>query len=417
MHVSIISVGNELLRGEVLDTNSHWLSQQLLELGLAVRNRWTVGDRRDDVATALRAALSERPELILVVGGLGPTVDDLTRDGIAEALGTRLVLDEPALEALRARFAGFGVEMPAQNRRQVEFPEGAEVLGNPWGTAPSFVVRSGEGRVVALPGVPRETKKIFERILAPRIREWIPGLTAPLRLVARTFGLGESHLEERVKDLIEKLPAGVSWSSLPRERGNCDLVLTCWGGGQATQDRCHELYVAIQDRLGRHIFSTDPHEELDELVHRLMLESGYTLALAESCTGGLVSARLVAHAGCSRYLERAVVTYSNRSKIEELGVLAETLDRHGAVSEAVALEMARGVRRRAGTDIGASVTGIAGPDGATPEKPVGLVYWAVVTPNSEVVLTRIIPGDREQIRSRSADAVLDALRRALLGPA
>jgi nicotinamide-nucleotide amidase len=414
MQITIVSVGNELLRGEVLDTNVHWLSQQLMDLGLPVRSRITTGDRISDIAAAVGSALGGGAALVLVVGGLGPTIDDVTRDAIATALGRTLALDELALERLRQKFAAFGYEMPPGNRRQVEFPHGTEVLGNPWGTAPAFLVPCGPSRIVALPGVPAEIKKIFSQILKPRLHDWFPQATPPLRLALRTFGLGESMLEERVRDLLERLPPEVSWSSLPRERGGCDLVLTCATPSEATRDGCAALHEELRTRLGLHVYSTDPHEELDEVVHRLLVQSGQTLALAESCTGGLIASRLVSNAGASRYLERASVTYSNRSKVEELGVLPATLEKHGAVSEPVALEMARGIRSRAGTDLGASVSGIAGPEGATSEKPVGLVHWAVVSARSERGFSRTFPGSREQIRSRSADAVLDALRRTLL---
>lgn len=414
MEVHILSVGNELLRGEVLDTNAHWLCQQLLDRGLFVRGRTTARDKTDEIAAAVARALADQPDLLLVVGGLGPTVDDLTRDGIALAAGKPLVLDAAVLEQLRQRFASFGYEMPEQNRRQAEFPEGAEVLGNPWGSAPSFLVRHGGSRLIAFPGVPREMKKIFERIVAPRLPEWFPDAAPPLRLALRTYGIGESQLEERLRDLIDKLPAGVSWSSLPRDRGNCDLLITAGAPSRTLEAACREIHAEMRARLEKNVYSVQPDEELDDVVHRMLTEAGMSLALAESCTGGLVAARLVAHAGSSVYLDRSLVTYSNRAKVEELGVLPSTLEAHGAVSEEVALEMARGARDRAGTQIGASVTGIAGPGGATPEKPVGLVYYAVVSPRGERVRRRVFPGDREQIRSRSADAVLDTLRLALL---
>ena len=414
MQAGLLSVGSELLRGEVLDTNAHWLSQQLFELGISVARRITVPDKLEPIDAALRELVEAGVPLVLVVGGLGPTVDDLTRDGIASAAGLPLKLDEGVLDELRRRFQSFGYEMPEGNRRQAEFPEGAEILGNPWGTAPSFLTLVGETRIVAFPGVPREMKKIFERLLVPRIHEWFPDAVPLQRLTVRTFGIGESSLEDRVRDLIALLPEGTSWSSLPRERGNCDLVITVTQASATILAQSRELQLAVRERLGHYAFSVDPAEELDAIVHSMLLERRWTLALAESCTGGMVCERLSSHPGCSKYLERAIIAYSNRAKVEELGVLPETLEKHGAVSAEVALEMARGAREKAGTDIGAAITGIAGPGGGTAVKPVGLVYWAVVTPSKEISLTRTFPGDRQQIRSRSADALLDAIRRSLL---
>jgi nicotinamide-nucleotide amidase len=415
MHAFILSVGNELLRGEVLDTNAHWLSQQLLERGVFVGGRATAPDKSAPIADALRGALSGGARLVLVVGGLGPTVDDLTRDGIAAAFGLPLLLDPEALDEIERRFASLGYEMPEQNRRQAEFPEGAEVLGNPWGSAPAFLLRSKDAAVIAFPGVPREMQRIFTRLVAPRLAEWFADAAPPARLVLRTFGIGESMLEDRVRDLLEGLPAAASWSSLPRDRGHCDLVITADGQDTAAVTECITLHSRLQERLGRHVYSLLQDEELDDVVHRLLLESGLTLALAESCTGGLVASRLVSHPGSSKYLDRALVTYSNRSKIDELGVLPETLESHGAVSEQTALEMARGARERAGTDLGAAVTGIAGPAGGSAEKPVGLVLYAVATPSGQHVRRRVFPGDRAQIRDRSADALLDLLRLTLSG--
>ncbi len=415
MEAQIMSVGNELLRGEVLDTNSHELSRNLTALGLRVVGRTTCPDDAGAIAKAINRAL--RPDsLIFLVGGLGPTIDDVTRDGIALAAGVGLVLDGEVLQSIRDRYAAFGRTMPESNRRQAEFPEGVHLLGNPWGTAPAFAVETRGCRIVALPGVPREARKIFHRILAPRLREWAPALEPSVKFLVKTVGIGESALEKKVRHLLAKLPPGATWSSLPHEEGTCQLSIIVPKEDVEALKRCQELHGALVAELGNRVFSVADGAEFDWIVHDLLTRSGQRLSVAESCTGGLVTSRLVAMAGSSVYLERGAVCYANQAKIDWLGVTQESLAEDGAASEAVAKQMARGVRNAASADLGLATTGIAGPTGGSEEKPVGMVYIALDTPRGTRVLHRIFPGDRNLIRQRAATIALDMLRIELSAP-
>ena len=413
----IIAVGTELLTPFRSDTNSLFLTARLNELGIAVRRKTIVGDDAAVLGAAVRAALA-RVELLVVCGGLGPTDDDVTRESVAEVLGLDLTEDARIVERLRARFAARGWSMPANNRRQAMVPAGAVVLDNPRGTAPGLWLEAGDRVVVLLPGPPRELEPMFAAVTHERLA----GRAAPERLyrrVLRVTGCGESHVDELSQPVYARWrqaepPVATTVLASP---GLVELHLSAraatLAAATAVLDGAAAELAAV---LGDHLFSQDGRS-LPEVVGDLLRRRGLRVAVGESCTGGLVTARLVDVSGSSEYVETGVVAYSNQAKRALLGVDAALLEAHGAVSEEVALAMAEGARRAGGADIGVGVTGIAGPGGGSDEKPVGTVCVCVVGPGGEQdVKTVRLPGDRAMVRRQAAQAALDLLRRQLLRP-
>ena len=411
----IIAVGTELLTPFRSDTNSLFLTARLNELGIVVRRKSIVGDDATDLGPAVREAL-DRVDLLVVCGGLGPTDDDLTRETVADVLSRPLTEDPSIVEHLRARFAARGWTMPENNRRQAAVPEGALVLDNPRGTAPGLWLEVGDRVVVLLPGPPRELEPMF----AALARERLSTRAAPERLyrqVLRVAGRGESHVEEMVQPVYERWrraepPVRTTVLASP---GSVELHLSTRA---VSQDAALDALDAATDELvavlGNHVVSTDGRS-LPEVVGELLHKDGFRVAIGESCTGGLVTAQLVDIPGSSRYVETGVVAYSNEIKRTVLGVDPELLNRHGAVSEAVAVAMAEGARRVGATDIGIGVTGVAGPDGGSDEKPVGTVCVGVVGPGrAQEARTSMFPGDRAMVRRLATQTALDLLRRVLL---
>jgi nicotinamide-nucleotide amidase len=411
----IIAVGTELLTPFRSDTNSLFLTARLNELGIVVRRKSIVGDDATDLGPAVRGAL-DRVDLLVVCGGLGPTDDDLTRETVADVLGRPLTEDPSIVEHLRARFAARGWTMPENNRRQASVPEGALVLDNPRGTAPGLWLEVGDRVVVLLPGPPRELEPMF----AALAQERLSSRAAPERLyrrVLRVAGRGESHVEEMVQPVYDRWrraqpPVGTTVLASP---GLVELHLSTRSASQdAAQDALDAATDELAAVLGNHVFSTDGRS-LPEVVGELLHKDGFRVAIGESCTGGLVTARLVDIPGSSRYVETGVIAYSNEIKRTVLGVDPVLLQRHGAVSEAVAVAMAEGARRVGATDIGIGVTGVAGPDGGSDEKPVGTVCVGVVGPGrAQEARTSMFPGDRAMVRRLATQTALDLLRRVLL---
>jgi len=411
MNAEILAIGSELLTPGRSETNAVYLTARLLECGIAVGARVTVADDAALVASAFRAALS-RAELVIATGGLGPTEDDLTREAAAAALGRGLRRDEAILAALRERFARYGRAMAPVNEKQADVIEGAVVLANPRGTAPGQSVEAHGRWLVLLPGPPSEMQPIFEAQVLPLLMARRAGIVLRTR-VLRIAAMSESDVEQAVAPVYKTF-------SNPRTTilgspGQVELHLTAEGASpDAAEERIEALAGAIRERLVGRVYSEDGRE-LPEVVAALLRERGLRLALAESCTGGLLAARISAVPGASHFLERGFVTYSNEAKRELLGVDAETLAREGAVSEPVARAMAEGARASARADIGVGITGIAGPDGGTPEKPVGLVFIAVDGAAGSRVRRAHFPGDRERVRYQATQAALEMLRRGLLG--
>src|SRR5438552_731177 len=406
----IIAIGSELLSSSRTDTNSLWLTDQLNRVGIDVRRKTIVGDDDARLEEVVKDAV-KRSGVVITTGGLGPTEDDITRKVVARALGKRLSLDESVLNKIRARFQSFGVNMPERNSRQAMVIDGATVLPNPNGTAPGLLVKLQDCVVALLPGPPREMKPMFENHVLPRI-ENLAGDTRFATRVLRVSGLGESAVDEKIAPIYTKFEN--PQTTILFNSSEIEIHLRAHGRTEADADALlDDLSLKIEKELGNSVFSFRG-ETMEEVVGRRLAITGFTLAVAESCTGGLVAQRLTSVPGSSQYFTEGLVTYSNESKTRLLGVDKKLIREHGAVSKEVARDMARGVRHRARTDFGLAVTGIAGPDGGTEEKPVGLVYIALADDAHTEHKRFVLPGDRELIRWRASQAALDMLRRRLI---
>ncbi len=416
MKLEVITVGTELLLGHTLDTNAVDLGRALAAAGVEVTRRTTVSDRPAAVRDAVRDALA-RAEFVLTTGGLGPTSDDLTKTAVAELLGKRLLLDEAVLRRLEQRFRHLGRPMPAANRGQAEVPEGAEVLPNPRGTAPGLWLDDGHGRVVImLPGVPSEMRGLLMEEVLPRLvsRRAAAG-EAPrvvLSRTVRTTGSPESAIAERVAPVETGLEP-LTLAYLPGPAG-VDLRLTAWGlDPEDAERRLSAAAGQLRDVLGSRWYGDD-ETDLAAVVLSQLRARGERLAVAESCTGGVLASRLTAVPGASDTFVGGVIAYDNAVKTALLDVPEAMLAEQGAVSEVVVEAMAAGAQRRFGVAAALAVTGIAGPTGGTPEKPIGTVWVAARHGDRTRALRRIFPGARDEIRARSAQAALDLLRLALV---
>jgi nicotinamide-nucleotide amidase len=411
MRAELLAVGSELLGPLRAETNTLWLTDRLLEVGVEVAARVTVADDAALLESAFRSALG-RADLVIATGGLGPTEDDLTREAAAAALGRVIRRDPAILEALKTRFARYLRQMAAVNEKQADVIEGAVVLPNARGTAPGQRLEQGGRLLFLLPGPPGEMMPMFTEQVLPVVRERAGGTVIRTR-VLRIAAMAESDVEQAVAPIYKTFTN--PRTTILGAAGQVELHLVAEGGSEdEAEERIEALAEGIRRALPDRIFSEDGRE-LPEVVAGLLRERKLTLALAESCTGGLLSARLTEVPGASAFLDRSLVTYSNRSKIEELGVDHGLVERWGAVSEEVAAAMAAGVRRVAGTDIGVGITGIAGPDGGTPEKPVGLVFVSLDGVAGTRVRRAVFPGGRERVRYQATQVALEMLRRGLLG--
>jgi nicotinamide-nucleotide amidase len=416
MLLELITIGDELLLGYTVDTNAAHLARELAAIGVSIVRRATVGDEANDIASAVRQAL-DRTGAVITTGGLGPTSDDRTRPAIAELFGRELIPDEEQWQALRALWQERGRgEIPLTNRTQIMIPRGATVLKNRHGTAPGIWLEDDRGRWCAmLPGVPREMRGMLADELLPRVAARLEGQRRVVvrSRTLRTTGIAESKLAETLGALAGGID-GLSLAYLPGQEG-VDLRLTAREmPAEAADSALADGITALRASVSRYAYAED-RTDLASVVLDACNARGLTLGVGESCTGGLLGARLTAIPGSSSVVIGGVIAYSNGVKEDLLGVGADTLERHGAVSEQVAVEMAAGVRRRLGVDIGVSITGIAGPGGGTPEKPVGLV-WIAVDLRGEIRThgSRFI-GDRAEIRFRATQAALDLVRRMVAG--
>ncbi|TMB05114.1 MAG: competence/damage-inducible protein A [Deltaproteobacteria bacterium] len=406
---AILSTGDELTTGRIVDTNASWIADQLFALGLDVVAVLTVGDYPERLAWAWRQAL-ELAEVVISTGGIGPTADDLTNEVVARVLGVPLAEDRESAERIRQLFAALGREMPENNLKQALLPQGAVVIPNPLGTAPGYRIQHRERHLVVLPGVPREMKTMMDETVLPWLRT-LRGGDVYLARVFQTFGLTESALDEMVAGLVEPAEARVSFrASFPE----ISLRIVVHGEPASAAARLEALAARIRERIGPYVYGEGP-VTLEEVVARLLRERELTLALAESVTGGLVGHRVTNVPGSSAYLRGAVVAYANRAKRELLGVHQETLDAHGAVSEQTAAEMAAGVRRVFGTDLGLATTGIAGPEAATADKPAGTLWLALAAADGTVVRRYQLWGTRDWMKLLASQIALDWLRRHALG--
>ncbi|MFA5026317.1 MAG: competence/damage-inducible protein A [Candidatus Methylomirabilota bacterium] len=412
MSTEILTVGTELLLGQIVDTNAAWISQRLAEAGIDVFYKTTVGDNWGRIESAIRLALS-RADVLIITGGLGPTEDDLTRDVLAAVMDRPLRLDPEVLAHIERRFAHRRVPMAENNKKQALVPEGAEVLHNPRGTAPGlFVSRDGKA-IACMPGVPSEMKPMCLEQVIPRIRDTF-GITG--RIVSRVLkscGISESTLDQRIGDYFREMRNPTI--GVLAHKGEIHVRLTCKGDDPAQiAALLDELEAKIRARLGHLVFARD-EEMMEAVVGRLLGERGATLALAESCTGGLVASRLTDVSGSSAYFERGVVAYSLSAKEALLEVPHALLAERGAVSLPVATAMAEGIRRTSGATFGLATTGVAGPTGGTPETPVGLVCIALAWDGGSSAREFRLLGERDVVKYRASQMALEMLRRHLLG--
>ena len=412
MIAEIVSIGTELLMGQIVNTDAQYLSRRLQSLGISVYYHTTVGDNPQRMRDTLALALS-RSDVVITTGGLGPTQDDLSKEMAAELLHLPMAFDAESWRAIQDYFARLGRPCPENNRKQAMFAEGAVILPNACGTAPGCLVEKDGKIVVQLPGPPREMADMFERQVYHRLAEKTGGCIASRYI--RIYGLGESHVAQLCARWIES--EGEVTVAPYCQLGECQLRVTARGESEeAALGKVYPVAQDICDLLGESVYAVLPTSEgsMEEVAARELIARGLTVATAESCTGGLVAARLVSCPGISAALGEAHVTYANEAKIRYCGVRPETLERFGAVSEETAREMAQGLRERSGADIAVATTGIAGPDGGTPEKPVGLVYVACADVHGVSVEKLTLSGSRERIRSLASLRALDMVRRAAL---
>ncbi len=408
--VELIAVGTEIMLGQLVDTNTAFIAARLAEAGIDVHATHAVGDNRERIAAAVRSALG-RAEGVITTGGLGPTIDDLTKEAVCDALGLGVELYEPALAHMEAVFAAHGRPMRPNNRKQAELPKGSRALDNPNGTAPGFIAFATSKRFVAcMPGVPREMKPMLEGQVVPFLRERFGARERIYTRVLHTIGIGESEIDHRIDDLFRSFE-NPKVAVLAHDF-RADVKVTA----KAASEREAEAMIAplqddIERRLLGHVFGRDDATPASATL-ALLRERGRTLAVGESCTGGLVSAALTSVPGASLSFRGGVVAYDNDVKISQLGVDAQTLSTRGAVSEEAAREMARGARERLGAGLGLSTTGIAGPEGGTPEKPVGLV-WIALDDGETRAWQLQLRGDRDAIARRATTAALGILWRHL----
>lgn len=409
MKAEILAVGTEILLGDIVNTNAHYLSQRLANLGISVYYQTVVGDNEERLLKAYELAF-KRADLVIATGGLGPTKDDLTKEIGAKYFGKAMYLHVESYKHIKEFFDRLNRPISEGNKKQAIMPEGALILPNPNGTAPGCIIEEGSKVLVMLPGPPKEMEPMFEASVVPYLDKFSDGVI--VSKVVRVVGLGESAMAEKVLDLIENQ---TNPTVAPYAKDN-ESILRITAKGNTIKD-AEALIMPIEEeirkRIGEDIYA-EGETSLSEVVGEMLVRSNLTIGTAESCTGGLLSGTLINYPGISSVFLEGVVTYSNEAKIKRLGVKAETLESFGAVSEETAAEMAEGIARAAGTDIGISVTGVAGPGGGTLEKPVGLIYIGLYFKGKVKVKKLSCNGDRQKVRNKTVVAALDLLRREIL---
>lgn len=411
IRAELIMIGTELLLGQTVDTNAAYIAERLAAHGINVYFKATVGDNWTRMAGVLAQALT-RADVVITSGGLGPTEDDLTREVVAAVLRRPLAEDPQALSSIEGWFARSRRPMPASNRKQALIPAGARIVPNARGTAPGFIVEHGQQTVVCLPGVPYEMQPMLDDVVLPYLRERYRLADALFSRVLKFYGIGESALEERLRDLLS-----MTNPTIAPYAGMAEVKIRLTARAQ-TAAEAERLIAPVQQeivgRVGEYMYGTDD-DTLESVAGMALRRAGWTVALAESCTGGLIAKRLTDIPGSSDYFAGGVVAYSNEAKVRILGVSQATLAEHGAVSAPVAEEMARGAAERFGATLAVSVTGIAGPGGGSEAKPVGLVYIGCAL-NGDVKSYRFqFSGSRERVRTLTSQAALDLIRRSALG--
>src|SRR5262245_23372023 len=395
---AILSTGDEITTGKVVDTNANYIADKLVEAGVDVVSVLTVGDVAERIIWAWQQAIAHA-DVIISTGGIGPTADDLTTELVAKVAGVDLFFSEEVAERIRRVFASLNRPMPENNLKQARFPQGAEIIANHLGTAPGYRLDldtpHGRKHLIVLPGVPREMKPMMEETVLPWLREMRGGGDVFLTRAFQTFGISESGLDEAVAGTVSEQEGRLAFrASFPQ----ISLKITVRGKSDEVETRLEELSRRIRTRIGPYVYG-EGDVTMEEVVGRLLKEKGRTLSLAEACSGGLVSHRITNVPGCSAFFHGTLIAYSDEAKTRLLGVKPETLGQHGAVSEEVVREMALGVRERFGTDIGVAVTGIAGPSGGTPDKPIGTACLALATEGTVVARRYQLWGNRDWIKT------------------
>jgi len=407
LRAAILSTGDELTTGRIADTNASWIADKLFELGVDVVAILAVGDYPDRLAWAWRKAMAEA-DVVISTGGIGPTVDDLTTETVAAVLGVPLDLHQPSVDRVRAFFASRGIDMPENNVKQARFPAGATIVPNAFGTAPGYRATQGGKHVVVLPGVPREMKPMMEETVLPWLRT-LAGEDPPVFRTFQTFGISESGLDELVAGAVDPAEGRLSFRASFPEISTRVVVR---GADAAARLEC--IATRVRERLGPWAIG-EGAVTMEQVVGEALRARGLTLGLAESCTGGLIGHRVTNVPGSSAYFRGGIEAYSNDVKTRLLGVSPATLARHGAVSEETARAMAAGARTALGVDVAVATTGIAGPDGGTPEKPVGLVCFAIATAEGTRSSRHQLWGDRGWVKILASQIALDIVRRHVLG--
>ncbi len=410
MKAEIISIGNELLSGRTVNTNATYIAQKLVEIGISVGWVQTIADAADAIREALDTAL-RRADVVLLTGGLGPTHDDITKKVIAEYFGSKLVMNEEILRDVEEKFRRRGIPMPEINREQALVPDKAELMPNPVGTAPGMIFRHDGKLVFVMPGVPREMKSMMESSVIPRLQSECEACRIRVNLF-RTTGIPESVIYEKIESELKRF-SSYEIAFLPAYTG-VDIRVIRKGADIKDEARFQEFQQMLQKHIGDYIYTTD-QRNLEAVVGDLLKERGWTISVAESLTGGLVQDKITNVSGSSAYFMGGIVAYSNEAKMQFLKVKEASLKQYGAVSDVVAREMASGVREAFGTTIAVSTTGIAGPTGATPTKPVGLMFVGLATADLVVARKFQFGNDRLINKQRSAQAALEMVRRGILG--
>lgn len=409
MRAEIITVGTEILLGDIVNTNSQFLAKELANLGVEVYYQGTVGDNEDRLLESLEESLN-RSDMVITTGGLGPTKDDLTKETAAKLFNQELVFHEESWCEIEAYFNKLGKVPTENNKKQAYFPKEAIVLKNNNGTAPGAILKKDNKTVIVLPGPPREMKPMFEESVKPYLQYLTDDILVSKTL--RFYGIGESSLENAIIDIINEQ----SNPTIAPYAKDTEVTLRITAKAiseEVAMDLINPVIDKIEDRVGQYIYSQG-ESTLEDTVAEMLVNKNLTISVAESCTGGMVSSNLINYPGISSVFMEGCITYSNEAKMKSLGVKKETLDKFGAVSEETAREMAEGIARRYNTNIGISTTGIAGPEGGTKEKPVGLVYFGIYI-NGKVKAKRyIFNGSRQQVRLRATKTILNDLRLELI---
>ncbi|NLY84764.1 MAG: competence/damage-inducible protein A [Tissierellia bacterium] len=407
MKAEIITIGTEITTGSILNTNSKYLASKLLELGIETYYHTSVDDNVERIKEVIDISL-KRADLIVTTGGLGPTQDDITKEIISEALGLKLIDDEDILEIIKEKFNSLNRKMSLNNLKQAKKPEGSIFLNNNIGTAPGIFIKRANKTIVMLPGPPIEMETMFNNEVIPLIKQDYYIINRSINVV----DIGESQLEMELRDLINIDP-DINIATFPKESEVEIKIIGKSYNREDLEDKVEYFIKIIENRFRDYIYGYD-NVPIEEIVFKILKEKNYKIGFAESCTGGLISGRLSRIPGASQVFDRSIITYSNKSKIQELGVNPLTIDKFGVVSEETAIEMAKGLLNREDIDIALSITGLAGPEGGTDEKPIGLVFMCIANRNKAMPIRCNFIGNRENIQNKAVTKAFSELRKFLL---